>query len=315
MYITANNKTLISCLLVLSFLLGPFVPAVEASVFGTLTTKIQNRVEEVQQREWWFVKVVSSVSGFVAGKAGGALGAAVGYVLGASVGGPLAAGMGAMIGYKLGDIVTKTFAKALGEAVAKRKLVSDEEVTIDTITDTFKTLDLGALSAESVGGVLGDFIGGSLGATLGVMMLASFSTLTVPLLGVVSGAYIGSKLGKSIGRSIGRFIGSVALKSTYRYAAEAFMETEPNPEEGWQEVANQEPVAQGEIKKPANPDSTRGPTENLQELKQAYEQAYRAYTAGISSSDTSLDDRNELLARYREAYDAYISAFSLTNSK
>lgn len=311
MFKTANKRTLISCLLVLSFLLSPFVPALEASFLGNINNKIKDRVEQVQQREWWFVKAVSSVSGFVAGKAGGAIGAALGYVIGASVGGPLAAGMGAMIGYKMGDIVVKTFARALGEAVARRKLATDEEVTVNTIKDTFKKLDKGALSAESIGGVLGDFMGGTMGAAMGVMMLASFSTLTIPLLGVVSGAYIGSKLGKSIGRSLGRMLGSVVLKNTYKYAAEAFGDTEEEIIADWQEETGSQ---QNGLNWPPQ-EIKVDPGDNLQELKLAYERAYMAYTTAISSSDASLDDRNELLSQYREAYDAYISAVSAANSK
>ena len=66
-----------------------------------------------------------------------------------------------MFGYRIGDIVVKTFAKAVGERIAKRKLETGEEVTVGTVVDTIGEINKASLSAESVGAVVGDLIGGS----------------------------------------------------------------------------------------------------------------------------------------------------------
>ncbi|MFA7145674.1 MAG: hypothetical protein WC221_03695, partial [Candidatus Riflebacteria bacterium] len=159
-YIQRRNIN-ISLLLVLCLLFAPFIDVAEASILDKIKEKAQEKSEQLQQREWWITKAVGKASGFVAGKAGGLMGAAVGYVIGATFGGPVAAGMGAMFGYRIGDIVVKTFAKAVGESIAKRKLETGEEVTVGTVVDTISEINKASLSAESVGAVIGDLIGGS----------------------------------------------------------------------------------------------------------------------------------------------------------
>ncbi|HPT48359.1 MAG TPA: hypothetical protein PLM07_20945, partial [Candidatus Rifleibacterium sp.] len=143
----------ISLLLVLCLLLAPFAEAAEVSLFDRLKLKTAEKVEQVQQRDWLITKAAGKATGFVAGKAGGAIGAAVGYVLGAAVGGPVAAGIGGMVGFRIGDIVTKTFAKAVGELVAQRNLKEKRKVDFNAVVDAIKSVNKASLSAEAVGAV------------------------------------------------------------------------------------------------------------------------------------------------------------------
>ena len=308
----------ISLVLVLCLLLAPFVDAAEISLFDRLKGKTQEKVEQVQQRDWWITKAAGKTAGFVAGKAGGAMGAAVGYVLGAAVGGPVAAGMGAMIGFRVGDIVTKTFAKAVGELLAQWKLHHGRKVDLGAVIDAIKTVNKASLSAESVGAVFGDLVGGSLGVAAGVALLAGATPFAIPLLGTVSAAYLGSKLGKAIGSGIGRWIGRKALKKGYEaYAASGISEAEDEKEETELEsnlikiedpgVSDNESLATG-ARAPAEGSSAAAGDQSAVSARVAYEKAYREYTDAVTSPGTTDAEKKASLLKYRQAYEAYQSA-------
>ncbi|MDD2624303.1 MAG: hypothetical protein PHQ02_05730 [Candidatus Riflebacteria bacterium] len=313
-YIQRRNLN-ISLLLVFCLIFAPFIDVAEASIFGKIREKTQEKVEQLQQREWWITKAVGKATGFVAGKAGGLLGAAVGYVIGASFGGPVAAGMGAMFGYRIGDIVVKTFAKAVGETIAKRKLETGEEVTLGTVVETITEINKASLSAESVGAVIGDLIGGSLGAVAGIALLAGASPLAIPLLGTFSAGYLGSKLGTAVGRGIGRLIGRKALKKGYEAYATGTEDSGIKGETLYEENSGKKA---DDIPTTVQNDKAirvENGSKDITKLKTAYEQAYIAYTRAITSVDTTNEEKNLLFAEYRECYDAYRAATAESSNK
>lgn len=305
MVIAQRQLGRISLLLVLCLLLAPFIEAAELSLFEKLKQKTQTRVEELQQRDWWITKAASTAAGFVAGKAGGALGAAVGYVLGAAVGGPVAAGMGAMLGFRIGDIVTKTFARAIGALVTQWKLHHGRKVDMGAVLDAVKTVNKASLTADAAGAVIGDLIGGTMGAAAGIAFLSCGGPIMLPIIGTISAAYIGSKIGKAIGGGIGRWIGRKVLKKGY----EAYAASGNSKEED-------ERVEEGlvKIEGPADPAESRVPDEKMSDsaldARTVYEKAYRNYTDAVTSPSATNAEKQASLQAYRAAYDAYQSALS-----
>lgn len=311
MIIARKNISLVCVLVVLSLLFAPIIEAAELSLFDRLKLKTEEKVEQLQQREWWITKAVSKAAGFVAGKAGGAVGAAVGYVIGAGIGGPVAAGMGAMIGFRIGDIVTKTFAKAVSELITQWKLRDQREVSVKTVVDAIKTVNKASLTAESVGAVLGDLIGGSLGAAAGIAMLAGTGPIAIPIIGTLSAAYLGSKLGKAIFGGIGRWIGRKALKKGYE--AYAASQPEEEAEETSEAISVADPVSTDDAKdgsitetKQANSVESAGQID----ARIAYENAYREYTRTLTSKNSSEEEKKQKLQKYREAFERYRASFS-----
>ncbi len=309
----------ISLVLVLCLLLAPFADAAELSLFDRLKSKTQEKVEQLQQRDWWITKAAGKAAGFVAGKAGGAMGAAVGYVLGAAVGGPVAAGMGAMIGFRMGDIVTKTFAKAVGELLAQWKLHHGRKVDLGAVMDAIKSVNKASLSAESVGAVFGDLVGGSLGVAAGVALLAGATPFAIPLIGTVSAAYLGSKLGKAIGRGIGRWIGRKAMKKGYEaYAASGISAAEDKKEEAELEstlIKIEDPYVANEsgstdARAPAESGSGIDDDRSAVATRVAYEKAYREYTDAVTSPGATDAEKKASLLKYRQAYEAYQNAIN-----
>lgn len=325
----------ISLLLALCLLLAPFVDAAELSLFDKLKLKTNEKIEQVQQRDWLITKASGKAAGFVAGKAGGVIGAAIGYVLGAAVGGPLAAGVGGMIGFRIGDIVTKTFAKAVGELLAQWKLHQGRKIDMGAVVDAIKTVDKASLSAESVGAVFGDLVGGSLGAAAGIALLAGASPIAIPIFGTILVASLGSKLGKAIGGGIGRWIGRKVLKKGYEaYAATDISAAADKKEEAEIEaglVKIEDPI----LSKPATAaagtsaedlskvttvtttisGSVSGATSSSITARAAYEKAYRDYTDTVTSPDATDAAKKAKLQAYRQAYEAYQTAVSTANSQ
>ncbi len=315
----------ISLLLVLCLLLAPFVDAAELSLFDKLKLKTQEKVEQVQQRDWWITKAAGKVAGFVAGKAVGALGAGIGFVIGTTIGGPVAAGMGAMIGYRIGDIAAKTFGKAVGELLAQWKLHHGRKVDLGAVVDAIKSVNKASLSAESIGAVFGDLVGGSLGAAAGIALLAGATPFAIPLLGTVSAAYLGSKLGKAIGRGIGRWIGRKTLKKGYEaYAASGISEAEDKKEEAELEstlvkIEDPEPANTGsgnvaDETKAAVGNPASAATPSVMAARAAYEKTYREYTDAVTSPTASAEEKKARLQSYRQAYEAYQAAINAASS-
>lgn len=298
----------ISLLLTISLLLAPFVEAAELSLFDRLKLKTQEKTEQLQQREWWITKAASTATGFVAGKAGGAIGAGIGYLLGAAVGGPLAAGMGAMLGFRIGDIVTKTFAKAISTVVTQWKLRDGRKVDINTVVDAVKSVNKASLSADAAGAVIGDLIGGTMGAAAGIAFLACGGPLILPILGTISAAYLGSKIGKAIGGGIGRWIGRKLLKKGYEaYAAIGASEKqeETRIEEGLVKI--EEPYT-ATAAAPGAIENSAVMNNSTIEARAAYEDAYRQYTDAVTSPDAGNEEKQLKLQNYRQAYQAYQAA-------
>ncbi|NCB37485.1 MAG: hypothetical protein EOM80_01840 [Erysipelotrichia bacterium] len=303
----------ISLLLVLCLLFAPFVDAAELSLFDKLKLKTQKKADELQQREWWITKAAGKVAGFVAGKAGGAIGAAAGYVLGAAVGGPVAAGMGAMIGFRIGDIVTKTFAKAVGELLAQWKLNHGRKVDLSAVVDAVKTVNKASLTAESIGAVIGDLVGGSLGAAAGIALLAGCGPIALPIIGTMSVAYLGSKLGKAIGGGIGRWIGRKVLKKGYEaYATSDDQEVEEQPEVTLVKI--EDPLSHKSEDLVASATPLLLSVSNASDARSAYEKAYRDYTDMITSPDASDADKKASLHAYRQAYELYRVSISAADA-
>lgn len=317
MLIAQRRFVNISLLLVLCLVLAPFIDAAELSLFDKLKLKTQAKIEQVQQRDWLITKAAGKAAGFVAGKAGGAIGAAIGYVLGAAVGGPVAAGVGGMIGFRIGDIVTKTFAKAVGELVAQWKLHHGRKVDLGAVVDAIKTVNKASLSAESIGAVFGDLVGGSLGAAAGIALLAGASPIAIPILGTISVAYLGSKIGKAIGGGIGRWIGRKVLKKGYEaYAASGISEADDKKEEaaleaGLVKIEDPAPASTGSeaVSTGSAPGQTNGDAAGDSVVaRTAYEKAYREYTDVITSPDSTSEEKKASLQSYRQAYEAYQNA-------
>lgn len=303
MQLVRKNISFISLLIVFSLIFAPIIEAAEMSLFQRLKLKTEQKVEQLQSREWWITKAVSKAVGFVAGKAGGAVGAAIGYVIGAGMGGPVAAGAGAMIGFRIGDIVTKTFAKAISELVTQWKLRDQRPVNLGTVIDAVKTVNKASLSAESVGAVVGDLVGGTMGAAAGIALLAGTGPIALPILGTISAAYLGSKLGKAIFGGIGRWIGRKALKKGY----EAYAADEPedsSTEQGLIKVDDASGIAN---EKTDSGVEQNGPTttKSAYEARLAYEQAYKEYIAAVTSKTASESEKQQKLVEYQKALKAY----------
>lgn len=302
----------ISLLLTICLLLAPFVEAAELSLFDRLKLKTQEKVEQVQQRDWWITKAGATAAGFVVGKAGGAVGAAFGYVLGAAVGGPLAAGMGAMIGFRIGDIVAKTFGRAVGALVTQWKLHHGRKVDLGAVVDAVKTVNKASLTADAIGAVIGDLIGGTMGAAAGIALLSCGGPIMLPILGTISAAYIGSKIGKAIGGGIGRWIGRKVLKKGYEaYAAIGTSEKqeEAQIDSGLVKIEEPEQLTSDET---ARLNSNAG--SSTMEAKSAYEKAYRDYTDAVTSTEASNSDKQQKLQAYRQAYEAYRATIGVAQS-
>lgn len=312
MVLTKQRISIISILLLFSLVFATLVEAAELTVFDRLKLKTTERVEELQQREWWIKKAAVSAAGFVAGKAGGAIGAAAGYIIGAGIGGPVVAGMGAMIGYRIGDLLTKTFAKAIGEIVASRKLDHGEPVTVSSVLDAVKLVDKKSLTAESAGNILGDFIGGSLGVAAGVAIFAGMGPLAFPILGTISAALIGQKIGRWAGRALGRAIGKKVFKKGYEaYAASALSKDD---EEGLYKTPEAPFAASQTVK--VDESQTRAPPadEHVRQSYQAYVEAYKAYTDAVTNNaDSSVVEQR--LQKYNKAQQAYKNLINQATSK
>lgn len=306
MIIARRNLSFISLMIIFSLLITPFVQAAELSFFQKMKLKASEKIEQVQQRDWWITKAVSKAVSFVSGKAGGGIGAAVGYVIGAGLGGPVAAGMGAMIGFRIGDIVTKIFAKAVSEVVTQKKLKDGEKVTVKSVVSALKSVNKASLSAESVGAVLGDLIGGTMGAAAGIALLAGTGPIALPILGTLSAAYLGSKLGKAVFGGIFRWVGKKVLKKGYEAYAASGKEEELQTGEVTVETTENfdQPTIQPEAEIPAtNPGSSN--LSDISNVKAAYEKAYKEYTESVTNRLASESQRNEKLQAYREALEHY----------
>jgi len=229
----------------------------------------------------------------------------------------VAAGIGGMVGFRIGDIATKTFAKAVGEVVAQRKLKEGRNVDFGAVVDAIKSVNKASLSAEAVGAVFGDLVGGSLGAAVGIALLAGATPFAVPLIGTVSAAYLGSKLGKAIGRGIGRWIGRKTLKKGYEaYAA-------IDREEGEEQQEAESDAGLVKIEDPEMPESNTAGTSAVaggsstaasNALYTDYQKAYREYTDAVTNPESTDGERKAALQRYREAYSAYQTAVSKTGN-
>lgn len=312
MRFASKQLCFISLLLTISLLLAPFAEAAELSLLGRIKLKTHEKVEQLQDSDWWLTKAASTAAGFVVGKAGGAIGAGVGYVLGAAVGGPLAAGMGAMIGFRIGDIVTKTFAKAISALVTQWKIKNGRKVDLGAVIDATKTVNKASLTADAIGAVIGDLIGGTMGAAAGIALLSCGGPLVLPIMGTISAAYLGSKLGKSIGRSIGRWIGRKILKKGYEaYAAigESKSEEDSQVESGLVKI--EEPDSSAELAQTESAAAAAPQTTTLKQAHSAYEVAYREYTDAVTSTSSSESEKQQKLLQYREAYDAYRAAIAV----
>ncbi|MGM0600462.1 MAG: hypothetical protein ACQETH_11690 [Candidatus Rifleibacteriota bacterium] len=312
----------ISLLLVLTMLVAPVVQAAELSLFDRLKLKTEQKIEQVQQRDWWITKAVGKAVGFVAGKAGGGIGAAVGYLIGAGMGGPVVAGMGAMIGFRIGDIVTQIFAEAVSNVVTQWKLKDKREVNLTTVTEALRVVDAGALTAESVGAVVGDLVGGTMGAAAGIAFFAGCGPVALPILGTFTSAYIGSKIGTSIFSGIGSWIGSKSLKKGYeayagrepKIASEDSDISETDFNNDFRNESEEEAqISESEADSKDKSISDKNVNTSISDARQEYEKAYKAYTeAMISGADS--EEATRKLQVYREALERYRAIISTVQS-
>jgi outer membrane lipoprotein SlyB len=277
-------------------------------LFSRLKDKAQQKIDDLQSREWWTIKGAGKVAGFVAGKAAGALGAAAGAVIGLTCGGPVGAGVGAMIGYRIVDTVVKTFVRPVGELVAKR-FIDHQEVGWSDVKEAFHGLDKRALTAESIGAVLGDFIGGTRGVAAGLALTAGMGTLAIPIIGAVSAGYLGRKLGSMIGRWLGRAV----LRRAGRYSVQAWdalMAPKEPPVPGSTEeraalTTSSKPgtTAYAPNRLPAAPVSSA-----VAEALTAYQQAYQAYVAAVNDPALAESEQTRRRVAFQKAKAEYETA-------
>lgn len=282
--------------------------AEEAGLFSKLKAKASQKFDQFTDRDWLLTWGGGKVTGFLAGKAAGLIGMGLGMVLGGAIGGPAGVALGGYIGFRVADIVTKTFAKPLGQEMVRRKL-NDEPLKFK---DLLKSLDKKALTAESIGAVAGDLIGEFAGVALGLTLCAGLGPIALPLIGTFTGAMLGRKIGTWAGRGLGRLLGRKVAKVGYQALIgidKPSVSTSSSPTAA-PTTAN--PVGAPVAASPASvsaPKISAPPVQSKADrLHQEYQAAYKKYTDSHGDSSISADQRLALQKAYHQAYTQWLEA-------
>lgn len=250
--------------------------AEDVGLFQRLRQKAIQKFDQIKNPDWLLPQLGGRAISYVAGKAGGGIGAAIGGILGLCLGGPAAGAIGAFLGYRIGNVVTKVFVKPVAIEYTQHKLRRESF----SWKNAFKSLDKKALTADSIGAVLGDLVGGAIGAAAGVALLAGCGPIAIPIIGLVAGVVIGKKLGTMIGRSAGKFI----LRRATAFGYEALSGNSSEKETSVTDPIDFKNVSDRQI-----------------ELQQRYENAYREYVSSQIDPGISDKQKRDLLNKYQDA--------------
>lgn len=277
--------------------------AERVGLFSRIRQSTEEQANNLRDREWWITRVARTVAGSIGGYAVGAVGAGIGYMIGAGMGGPLLAGTGALLGYRIARLIGRVFVASIAEVVAERRLESGAPINSNNVKDSFKYLDIGSLSFESFGAVIGDFAGAALGAAAGIAFLSGASCIAIPVLGTFSAAFVGAKLGSMIGGAIGRGVTSF----TFRKGYEIISERRKNRQE------NEQPAKAPEehnLEERNEPETKDPDPEDF--LAAAYRQYVNSYNEYLNATNSGADSQtiNRKQQAYKAAYNNYLNVLN-----
>lgn len=212
----------LSLLLSLCMLAAPFTEQVYAEgLFSKLKEKatnfISNTVEKYTSRDYWVDKAASAISTKIVAKPVKLVTAALGVVVGTAIGGPVGATLGAYIGNKVASHACEIIATPVVKNVINDKLDNGGSITVKSIYNAAKNLDMPELACDTTGAVVGDILGGVIGGVAGAAIMACVGGGTIlPIIGTMTFATLGSKYGEKFGNWLGQKLGENAYNSTYK---------------------------------------------------------------------------------------------------
>ncbi len=212
----------LSLLLSFCMLAAPFTEQVYAEgLFSKLKEKasnfISNTIEKYTSRDYWVDKTASAISTKIVAKPVKLATAALGMAIGTAIGGPVGATLGAYIGNKVASHACDIIATPVVKNVINDKLDNGGSITVKSIYNAAKNLDMPSLACDTTGAVVGDILGGVIGGVAGAAIMACVGGGTIlPIIGTMTFATLGSKYGEKFGNWLGQKLGENAYNSTYK---------------------------------------------------------------------------------------------------
>lgn len=212
----------ISLILSLCMFFAPFAEELYAeSLFSKLKEKasnfIENTVQKYTSRDYWVDKTASVVTSKIVAKPVKLATAALGIAIGTAVGGPVGATLGAYVGNKVGAHLCDIIGKPIVKGVINEKLDNGGKITVRSIYNVCKSLDMPSLACDTTGAIVGDIIGSAVGGIVGATVVACIGGGTIlPIIGTITFATLGSKYGKKLGTWLGKKIGEKFFNKSYK---------------------------------------------------------------------------------------------------
>ncbi len=212
----------ISIILSLSMFFAPFAQELYAeSLFSKLKEKasnfIENTVQKYTSRDFWVDKTASAVTDHIVSKPVKLATAALGIVIGTAVGGPVGATLGAYLGNKVGSHLCSVIGKPIVKGVINEKLDNGGKITVSSIFNVCKNLDMPSLACDTTGAIVGDILGSAIGGIVGATVTACIGGGTIlPIIGTITFATLGAKYGKKLGTWLGKKIGEKFFNKSYK---------------------------------------------------------------------------------------------------
>ncbi len=212
----------ISLILSLCMFFAPFAEELYAeSLFSKLKEKasnfIENTVQKYTSRDYWVDKTASVVTSKIVSKPVKLATAALGIAIGTAVGGPVGATLGAYVGNKVGAHLCDIIGKPIVKGVINEKLDNGGKITVRSIYNVCKNLDMPSLACDTTGAIVGDILGSAIGGIVGATVVACVGGGTIlPIIGTITFATLGSKYGKKLGTWLGKKIGEKFFNKSYK---------------------------------------------------------------------------------------------------
>ena len=213
---------LISLLLSFCMFTTAFTESLYAeSLISKLKTKasdfINKQVEKYTSRDFWVDKASNTIATKLVSKPVKLATSALGMALGTAIGGPVGATVGAYVGSKIAEHACNIIAKPIVKNVINDKLDNGGSITVKSIFNACKSLDMPELASDTTGSIVGDILGTAIGGIAGAAIMACVGGGTVlPIIGTITFATLGSKYGEKLGNWIGEKLGRNAYNSTYK---------------------------------------------------------------------------------------------------
>lgn len=212
----------VSLLLTFCISAAPFAENLYAeSLFAKIKDKATNfistKAEKYTNRDFWVDKASDAIATKVVAKPVKLATSALGVAIGTALGGPVGATLGAYIGNKIATHTCKIIATPVVKNIINDKLDNGGKITISSIYNACKSVDMPELACDTTGSIVGDILGSALGGIAGAAIMACVGGGTIlPIIGTITFATLGSKYGEKLGTWLGDKLGRNAYNSTYK---------------------------------------------------------------------------------------------------